>query len=211
MSEYQFIKDLVIDTCMSEGELPSYEKLTSLVKANFPNSKWKESHYNWYKSQIRTGKIEVPGIETAASDEKDNSDIESNIEESIEASVSLERDLHNWLITRLPEIEPGLVLVDGGVEYQTEAGRIDILAKDQTGGLVAIEIKAGKAKDSALGQLLGYMGCLSSSNEQPKARGILVAFIFDTRVICAAKGLPNVKLVKYQLSFNLEEITQYPA
>jgi len=207
MSAYQSIKDLVIDTYMSEGELPSYEKLTSLVKANFPNSKWQKSHYSWYKSQIKTGKIEVSGFERNVPDEKENSDIESNIEESIEASVSLERDLHNWLTTRLSEIEPGLILVDGGVEYQTEVGRIDILAKDQTGGLVAIEIKAGKAKDSALGQLLGYMGCLLSSNEQPKVRGILVASSFDTRVICAAKGLPNVKLVKYQLSFNLEEIT----
>jgi len=207
MSSYQSIKDLVIDTYMSEGELPSYEKLTSLVKANFPNSKWQKSHYSWYKSQIKTGKIEVSGVERNVSDEKENSDIESNIEESIEASVSLERDLHNWLTTRLSEIELGLILVDGGVEYQTEVGRIDILAKDQTGGLVAIEIKAGKAKDSALGQLLGYMGCLSSSNEQPKVRGILVASSFDTRVICAAKGLPNVKLVKYQLSFNLEEVT----
>lgn len=207
MSGYQSIKDLVIDTYMSEGELPSYEKLTSLVKANFPNSKWQKSHYSWYKSQIKTGKIGVSGVERNVSDEKENSDIESNIEESIEASVSLERDLHNWLTTRLSEIEPGLILVDGGVEYQTEVGRIDILAKDQTGGLVVIEIKAGKAKDSALGQLLGYMGCLSSSNEQPKVRGILVASSFDTRVICAAKGLPNVKLVKYQLSFNLEEIT----
>ncbi len=207
MSGYQSIKDLVIDTYMSEGELPSYEKLTSLVKANFPNSKWQKSHYSWYKSQIKTGKIEVSGVERNVSDEKENSDIESNIEESIEASVSLERDLHNWLTTRLSEIEPGLILVDGGVEYQTEVGRIDILAKEQTGGLVAIEIKAGKAKDSALGQLLGYMGCLLSSNEQPKVRGILVASSFDTRVICAVKGLPNVKLVKYQLSFNLEEIT----
>jgi len=25
MSEYQFIKDLVVDACMSEGELPSYD------------------------------------------------------------------------------------------------------------------------------------------------------------------------------------------
>ena len=161
MSEYRTIKELVIECCISEGGFPSYEKLTSLVKHHFPNSKWQMSHYSWYKSQIRTGRIKVSGIERNISDEKDEPDIESNIEDSIEASVSLERDLHNWLTTRLPEIEPGLILVDGGVEYQTEAGRIDILAKNQTGGLVVIELKAGKAKDGALGQLLGYMGCLS--------------------------------------------------
>jgi RecB family endonuclease NucS len=213
MSDYQVIKGLLIDIYRKEGDFPSYERVTSLIKANFPNKKWKESHYNHVKVQIRkeirTGKIKVPGVERNVSDEKENSDIVSDIEESIEASISLERDLHNWLTTRLSEIEPGLILVDGGVEYQTEAGRIDILAKDQTGGLVVIEIKAGKAKDSAIGQLLGYMGYLSLSNEQPKVRGILIASSFDTRAIYAAKGLPNVKLVKYQLSFNLEEITQH--
>lgn len=210
MSKYPSIKALVIDTFVSEGEFPSYEKLTSLVKANFPNRKWQKTHYAWYKSHIKTGKIEVPDLDRN-SDEKENSDIESNIEESIEASVSLERDLHNWLTTRLYEIEQGLTLVDGGVEYQTEVGRIDILAKDQIGGFVAIEIKAGKAKDSALGQLLGYMGCLPSLNDRPKTRGILVASNFDSRVIYAAKALQNLKLVKYQLSFNLEEITQHLA
>lgn len=209
MSEYQSIKDIVIDTYLSEGEFPSYEKLTSLVKAKFPNSKWQKSHYSWYKSQIKTGKMEVSGIEAVASDEKENSEIESDIEESIEASVSLERDLHNWLTTRLSEIEPGLILVDGGVEYQTEAGRIDILAKDQSGGLVAIEIKAGKAKDSALGQLLGYIGCLSATTKKYEniRGGILIASSFDSRVVFAVKGLSHVKLVKYQLSFNFEEIT----
>ncbi len=149
----------------------------------------------------------MSGAGRNGSDERDISDIESNIEESIEASISLERDLHNWLTTRLPEIEPGLVLVDGGVEYQTDAGRIDILAKDQTGGLVAIEIKGGKAKDNALGQLLGYIGCLSvTTKNHENIRGILIASSFDSRVVFGAKGLSHIKLVKYQLSFELEEV-----
>ena len=207
MSGYKSIRELVIDSYMSEGEFPSYERLTSLIRANFPNSKWKESHYSWYKSQIRTGKIKVSAVKRDISDEKDDSEIKSNIEESIEARVSLERDLHNWLTTKLPEIEPGLILVDGGVEYQTEAGRIDILAEDQTGRLVVIEVKAGKAKDGDLGQLLGYVGCLSATTKKhEEIRGILIASSFDSRVIFAVKGLSHVKLVKYQLSFKLEEI-----
>lgn len=51
-------------------------------------------------------------------------------------------------------------MVESGVEYQTEAGRIDLLARDVDNNLVVVELKAGKAKDSALGQLLGYVGCL---------------------------------------------------
>jgi endonuclease len=96
------------------------------------------------------------------------------------------------------------VLAEDGVEYQTEAGRIDLLAKDANNCPVVIELKAGRAKDSALGQLLGYMGCLSAGGTP--VRGILVASSFDSRVVFAAKGLPNIKLLRYQLSFGLEEI-----
>ena len=57
MSNYRTIKELVIETCMAEGALPSSEKLTSLVRQHFPNSKWSETHYAWYKSKIKTGGI----------------------------------------------------------------------------------------------------------------------------------------------------------
>jgi RecB family endonuclease NucS len=205
MSYYRTIKELVIETCMAEGRFPSYEKLTSLVRQHFPTSKWQKTHYAWYKSKIKTGEISVPGISAEPSEEIRGDQIEAEVEESIEASVSLERDLHSYLATRVSEIESGLALVENGVECQTEAGRIDLLARDANNHLVVVELKAGKAKDNALGQLLGYMGCLSAS--ESSVRGILVASNFDSRVIFAARGLPNVKLVRYQLSFNLEEVS----
>lgn len=204
MSDYRTIKELVIDACVSEGQFPSYEKLTSLVRQHFPSSKWKKTHYAWYKSKIKTGEIVVPGISSNEREAANGDPIEAEVEESIEASLSLERDLHSYLATRVSEIESGLTLVENGVEHQTEAGRIDLLARDTESRLVVIELKAGKGKDGALGQLLGYMGCLSAS--EPNVRGILVASNFDSRVVFAARGLPNVKLVRYQLSFNLEEV-----
>lgn len=204
MSDYRTIKELVIDACLSEGQFPSYEKLTSLVRQHFPTSKWKKTHYAWYKSKIKTGEIAVPGISPGEREAANGDQIESEVEESIEASLSLERDLHSYLATRVSEIESGLTLVVDGVEHQTEAGRIDLLARDADNRAVVIELKAGKAKDSALGQLLGYMGCLSAS--ETTVRGILVASNFDSRVVFAARGLSNVKLVRYQLSFNLEEV-----
>lgn len=203
MGTYGTIKELVIETCVAEGCFPSYEKLTALVREQFPNSKWKKTHYAWYKSNIKKGEIVVPGVSTV---NNSNDEIENEVEESIEASVSLERDLHSYLIGRVNEIESGLVLVDDGVEYEIDVGRIDLLAKDNDGNIVVIELKAGKAKDNALGQLLGYMGCLAASRDQQNIRGILVASSFDTRVVYAAKALPNVKLVKYQLAFSLEDI-----
>jgi endonuclease len=205
MSDYRTIKELVIDTCMSEGHFPSYEKLTSLVRQHFPTSKWQKTHYAWYKSKIKTGEIVVPGISADAPDELLGDQVAVEVEESIEASVSLERDLHSYLASWVSEIEAGLTLVENGVEHQTEAGRIDLLARDVNNHLVVVELKAGKAKDSALGQLLGYIGCLSTS--EANVRGILVASNFEPRVIFAAKGLPHVKLVRYQLSFTLEEVS----
>ena len=203
MSYYKTIKELVIETSMAEGGFPSYERLTSLVRQHFPTSKWQKTHYAWYKSKIKTGEIQIPGISVERNEEYDAEEIE--VEESIEASVSLERDLHLYFAARVNEIESGLSLVENGSEYQTEAGRIDLLTRDEKNHLVVIELKAGKAKDNALGQVLGYIGCLSAS--ESNVRGILIASGFDSRVVFAARGLSNVKLVKYQLSFNLQEIT----
>lgn len=205
MSYFRTIKELVIETSMAEGGFPSYEKLTSLVRQHFPASRWQKTHYAWYKSKIKTGEIQVPGISAERNPECDPEEIDGEVEESIEASVSLERDLHSYLATRVSEIESGLSLVENGSEYQTEAGRIDLLARDENNRLVVIELKAGRAKDNALGQVLGYVGCLSAS--ESNVRGILIASGFDSRVVFAARGLSNIKLVKYQLSFNLQEIT----
>ena len=68
-----------------------------------------------------------------------------------------------------------------------------------------MEVKAGKAKDSALGQRLGYMGCLSTRDKN--VRGILVAYDFDERGMFGSRGLPNVRLVKYTLSFCFGDVT----
>jgi len=113
MSEYSTIKALVIDTCMNEGAFPSYEKLTSLVLKHFPTSKWKRSHYAWYKSNIKRGKILVPGLEAETRHVSGDDETESEVQEIVDASLSLERDLHLFLEARVDEIEPGLVLPYG--------------------------------------------------------------------------------------------------
>ena len=203
MNEFRSIKDLVIETTMLDGQYPSYEKLTALVLQHFPTSKWQRSHYAWYKSKIRTGAFPVPGVSMESSEEVDGV-LDSDVEATLEASVSLESDLHSYLALRIEEVERGLVLLPNGVEYQTEAGRIDLLAKDTSNCLVAVELKAGKAGDSALGQLLGYLGCLSTT--EPSVRGILIASAFDPRVVFAAQALPQVKLIRYELAFRLHSV-----
>jgi hypothetical protein len=49
------------------------------------------------------------------------------------------------------------------------------------------------------------MGSLSARTEN--VRGILVASDFDERVVLGSRGLPNVRLVKYTLSFGFGSVT----
>lgn len=195
MSEYRTMKDLIIEACRSEGHFPSYEKITPIIMKHFPNSKWKRRVYYRFKSMIDKD-IDI----------KPN---ENDIEETIEASLSLERDLHSYLAAKIDIIEAGLKIVENGVEFQTNAGRIDILAKDKNDHLVVVELKAGRAKDNAIGQIIGYMGCIPTIEQFQNipVRGILISSGFEQRVVYAAKALPNLKLVKYQLSFDFQEIT----
>jgi len=209
MNEYRTIKELVIETCITEGQFPSYEKLTSIVMQHFPHSKWKQTHYAWYKSKIKSGEINVPGFSGDENGIDSKEDDEAEIEETIEASLSLEKDLHSYLAARVEKIEAGLSIVENGVEFQIDAGRIDILAKDRDNNLVVIELKAGKAKDNALGQIIGYMGCMTTIEkfQDIPIRGILIASGFEQRVVYAAKALSNLKLVRYHLYFDFQEIT----
>lgn len=199
MKNYKSIKEIIVENYkLSGNQLPPLDKLTETIKENFPNSKWQKTHYDWYKSQIKRGKLKIEELP-----EEDN--IENEIDSSvIDFSVSLEKDLHRYLSNKIEEIEKGLVIVDGGVEYGTDAGFIDILAKDSNNNYVVIEIKAGKAKDAALGQILGYIGAIMEEKPDKNVRGIIVASDFDNRLTFGAKAIPNIKLVKYCLNFNFE-------
>ena len=206
---YSTIKELVIDAYISENGMPEYESLTELVLKHFPNSKWKKTHYAWYKNKIKYGEIPIEkSIDTVDRDMPVNEgELESEVEESIETRVSLERDLHDYLGRHLEKIEPGLKLFKDGIEFVTEVGRIDILAIDSQGNLVVLELKAGMAKDAALGQILGYMGSVAKMKLTDKSiRGILVASEFDPRVVLACSALPNIQTFKYQMNFEFGEI-----
>lgn len=202
---YSTIKELVIDAYLSEGGMPDYESLTKSIREHFPTSKWQKTHYSWYKSQINTGRIDVdqPVVEVGEIE-----DVENEIAGAIEFGVSLERDLQKYMAHNLDKIEEGLQLVPGGIEYSVDAGRIDLLATDRDGNCVVIELKASRAGDAALGQLLGYMGSLAFEKKlNGRVRGLLVALDFEPRVVFAVKELPNIELCKYRLSFSFENMT----
>ncbi|HOV09389.1 MAG: hypothetical protein BWY23_02248 [Spirochaetes bacterium ADurb.Bin218] len=135
--------------------------------------------------------------------------IDDDSEIDYEISLSMEKDLQTFLLNDLTQIEPGLKLVEKGKEYQIEVGRIDILAKDKNDEYVIIELKAGKAKDDALGQILGYMGFVSEAlaNGKP-VRGYIIANDFEERLKYAVKNVPNVMLKAYKVNFSFVDINR---
>ena len=93
-----------------------------------------------------------------------------------------------------------------GIEYQTDVGRIDILALDESDHFVVIELKLSRGADHALGQLLRYMGWIKSKRSPDKpVKGVIVAGGIDDKLRYAASVIPEVTLFKYELNFSLQE------
>ncbi|MCW2283021.1 hypothetical protein M2323_000832 [Rhodoblastus acidophilus] len=121
-------------------------------------------------------------------------------------TFSMERDLQSALRKEITQLEDGLVVADGGVEKIVPSGRIDILAKDQSGAWVVIELKSVKAQRDAVAQLLAYMGDMLAETNGT-VRGILIAPAFDARALSAARVVASVTLVSYGFRFSFSPVT----
>jgi len=119
--------------------------------------------------------------------------------------MSLERDLQGALRARIEQLEPGLVIIDDGAERSVGAGLIDITARDASGAVVVIELKAGAAGAGAIAQILSYMGDVLDEEAGAPVRGIVVASDFDHRAQAAARIVPNVRLYRYAVSFSFSD------
>lgn len=127
-----------------------------------------------------------------------------DLTEYVESSLSLERDLEDQIVSHLGVLEPGLTFVSR--QESSDVGRLDLLARDAEGRTVIIELKAGEAKDSSIGQIARYMGWYANKEGKPP-RAMLVASGFAEPVRWAAKAIPGLKLVTYRVQFAFEEAT----
>jgi len=118
----------------------------------------------------------------------------------------LERDMQNALRAHMEQLDPKLTIVDGGKERAVNGGYIDILAEDDRGGLVVIELKSADAPDSAITQILSYIGALREEDRDRPVRGVLIARSFSTRVRLAAAA-SGVHLVEYGYEFSFKRVS----
>lgn len=127
-------------------------------------------------------------------------------EEALEsyASLSLEKDLRDYLAKSPSTLEKGLSTIEK--EFDTkEVGKIDLLLSDKKGYDVVAELKKGRKSDDVVGQLSRYMGWVMK-NRNKKVRGIVVVSEPDERLNYSI--LPfggSVKIKYYRVKFEIED------
>ena len=125
----------------------------------------------------------------------------------------MEKQLEDFIIENWDTTEFGkkydLLIEDGEVisqQYQTDIGRIDILARDKvTKNYVVIELKKNQTSDDTLGQLTRYMGWIKKNKKDENVKGIIVAGQFDSKLEYARTMVPNTEVFLYEVDFKLKE------
>lgn len=117
--------------------------------------------------------------------------------------IENEEEIKDYISHHAGEIESGLTIVKR--EYDTDTGVADFLARDAHGKDCIIEVKVS-ARDSVIGQIMGYMN--SHRKKAPNSlRGIIVAQEFSERCKSAAAENPNLSLYQCKKSFHFNRIS----
>lgn len=147
------------------------------------------------------------------------SELSPNIEEPPEknpetsSEFAYEHDLRDYLARNLHIIEPSLKLYTDegitGVEFPVGGRYIDILAVDQNGDYVVIELKVSKGYDRVVGQLLRYISWIRKNQAEPEqgVRGIIIAKQISEDLRLACSELPSITLYEYGLSVAVKQVT----
>jgi len=159
-------------------------------------------HGRWEIYQREDGRLDVRQIDSAGNDPETDAG----------TGFAAESHLRDYLAQHLDLIEPGLELFvddDGttGVEYITPIGRIDILAVDDAGGLVVIELKVSRGSDAVAGQVLRYKNWVERhiANGQ-RVRGIIIAQHISDKILYAIANDPDVTAKEYEINLILHDI-----
>lgn len=125
----------------------------------------------------------------------------------VEPSISFERDLRDFLLNKLSAIEDGLTLFEQGVEYKLSTGRADILCYDKDNGIVVVELKVGETGIETYGQIKMYIAAVEKDVAKgKKVRGIIIAKGFDDKLVITASRDREILLMRYSVSFKIEQI-----
>ena len=137
---------------------------------------------------------------------RETSEVADEATEEHAQLLGLERDMQTALRRSIEQLEPGLEIIDDGVERSVSSGFIDITSKDTMGKIVVIELKTGIARQKAIGQILSYMGNIADEEPDAEVRGILIAADFDKKTRAAARAVPALSLRAYRVNFEFTNV-----
>lgn len=142
---------------------------------------------------------------------------DSESEDEGSGLFALEAHLRDFLsknLGNLAEIHPFLSLYESedgrsAVEFQTDVGPIDVLAVDDVGDFYVLELKLKRGQDSALGQILRYMGWVTKHLAKGKqVHGVIIAAEIGDKLRYAVSCVPAVKLFSYKLKFQVQPVPE---
>lgn len=132
--------------------------------------------------------------------------------EEVEQQFAAENDLRDFLAKNPACIETGLRIHQTGertgIEFPVDGGFIDILAVDRSQRFVVVELKVGRGRNRAIGQLLYYMGWVDRHLGNGPCRGMIIAKEIPDDLILAVERVPGVELYTYSLSVSVQRVSR---
>jgi hypothetical protein len=185
----------------------SHNLLDQFIEANWPLGKTAEGKKRLERYDRSFQKYESHSSVTEASSIEDESEVGTEF--------ALEEHLRDYLVQNLEILESGLTLwpVEGDgeaieflVDEQGPSKRIDILARDQNGVPVIIELKVSRGHERVIGQTLYYRARIKQRFSANLVRIFIVASEISPELRAAVSEVPNTFLFEYTLAMKLSKL-----
>lgn len=155
---------------------------------------------------VHKHQIDITGTETEPTQEP----VQEVEPETTLTNFAYERDLQTTLCAQISELFPGYKIFGKsnlGVEYSIGGRRIDVLLEqDETGDLLAVELKSGTADFKVFGQISMYLGLLEDQFPAKNISGVIVAGSIDDSLRHACAITDKVSLKIYRMNIELENV-----
>lgn len=170
-----------------------------------------DTHGLWSIAQDAEGGFTVHQV----SEGQDADRADQTVADEPSGLFALEAHLRDYLarnLSSLLKISDSLTLYESedgrsGVEFQTEVGPIDVLAVDADGNFYVLELKLRRGPDSAVGQILRYMGWIREHLADGKTvQGVIIAGEMGDKIRYAVSCVPDVMLLTYKLRFDVQDV-----
>ena len=203
-------------------------EVDSLRKELTDGLRFKDAAFHWMAQDviyvtsrvIAKGGVEDVGaedLETETAEEESAVEEEEREAATIDDRFAYEDDLQNFVTENFDKLQLGAKLsiyTDSqgrtGTYYPTEYGEIDILATDEQGNYVVLELKRDRAADQAVNQLGRYMQWVDenlASKEGKSVRGILLAHRGNRALLGSVRALRfPVEIVYYSIALSLNQL-----